>query len=343
MAQINRRIIEDEKVWENFLGGRNDVNLLQSWYWGEFQARLGKKIFHTGFYETDTNQLIGVMLAIVEPARRGKYLTVPGGPVIDWTDSDLVEMAVTEIIRLAKDAGCGFARVRPQLLADETIKKIFSVHHFINAPIHLHAELTSELDITRSEAELWQGLRKTTRSEIKKAQNEKIVIATTTDPELIKDFYELQLATARRQGFVPFTCQFLHEEFRAFAARGLALLYTAKLNGEVLAQAMIIFYGKEGVYHYGASTEAGRRHPGAYLIQWEAIKEAKRRGKTKYNFWGVAPLQDKRHRFSGISVFKRGFGGTDYQYLPAQDLIINYPRYWVNLIIEKMRKKIRRV
>ena len=44
---------------------------------------------------------------------------------------------------------------------------------------------------------------------------------------------------------------------------------------KLLAQAFIILYGNEAVYHYGASTDEGRNHPGAYLIQWEAVKEAK--------------------------------------------------------------------
>jgi lipid II:glycine glycyltransferase (peptidoglycan interpeptide bridge formation enzyme) len=110
-----------------------------------------------------------------------------------------------------------------------------------------------------------------------------------------------------------------------------------------LAQAFVIFYGKEAVYHYGASTDEGRHYPGAYLIQWEAIKEAKKRGMTRYNFWGVAPENNANHRFSGLSLFKRGFGGEDFEYLHAQDLIINYPRYLVNYLVEFLRKKFRNV
>ncbi|KKQ29069.1 MAG: hypothetical protein US43_C0009G0016, partial [Candidatus Levybacteria bacterium GW2011_GWA1_37_16] len=55
------------------------------------------------------------------------------------------------------------------------------------------------------------------------------------------------------------------------------------------------------------------------------------------------PEGNSDHRFAGLSLFKRGFGGEDFQYLPAQDLIINYPRYLINYFIEQLRKKIRRV
>ena len=109
----------------------------------------------------------------------------------------------------------------------------------------------------------------------------------------------------------------------------------------MLAQAFIIFYGNEAAYHYGVSTQEGREYPGAYLIQWEAVKEAKKRGLKIYNFWGVAPADNPAHRFYRISIFKRGFSGIDVQYLHAQDLIINRPKYLLNYAVETFRKKVR--
>jgi len=53
------------------------------------------------------------------------------------------------------------------------------------------------------------------------------------------------------------------------------------------------FLRSEAAYHYGASTEEGRKYPGAYLIQWEAIKEAKKKEHKRYNFWGVPPGKTK--------------------------------------------------
>ena len=63
----------------------------------------------------------------------------------------------------------------------------------------------------------------------------------------------------------------------------------------------------------------------------------------RYNFWGVSPPENKNHRFYGISIFKRGFGGKDLEYLHAQDLVINYPKYVFNYVIENIRKKMRNV
>jgi len=339
MSQITVKNIEDKKTWEDFVLSKNDANFLQSWSWGEFHKVLGKAIFRTGFYENQ--KLLGVMLSVVEPAKRGKYLTVAGGPLINWNKKELVKSFLNEIKKIAKENGCVFARVRPQLKLDEFSKNTFKNLGFKKAPVHLHAELTSQLDITKSEEGLLAQMRKTTRYEIKKAMQENIKITTSASPSDIKKFYDLQIQTAKRQKFVPFSYKFLHEQFKVFSENGNALLYKAELGKKLLAQAFVIFYGKEAVYHYGASTDEGRHYPGAYLVQWEGILEAKKRGMTRYNFWGVAPENKQNHRFSGLSLFKRGFGGEDFEYLHAQDLIINKPKYLLNYVIESLRNRLR--
>lgn len=341
MADITVRTIEDINEWENFLATHEEANFLQSWHWGEFNKRLGKSINRTGFYKN--NKLMGVVQSVVENARRGRYLTVAGGPIIDWGDSQLVKAVFLEIRLIAKHNNCVFVRVRPQLIENEKSLNTFRENDARRAPMHLTADLTSQLDITKSDDELLTAMRKGTRYEIKKAEKLDIKVGSSKDSKQIKKFYDLQIQTAKRQHFVPFGFKFLSEQFKVFSDENKALIFTAMFENKILAQAFIIFYGHEAVYHYGVSTEDGRKYPGAYLLQWEAIKEAKRRGIKKYNFWGVAPENNKSHRFAGVSLFKRGFGGEDIQYLHAHDLVINKQKYLINFLIETIRKKVRKV
>lgn len=332
------QIVDKKNEWESFLKKHPEANFLQSWEWGEFHNALGHSVIRTGFYKN--NILQGVMLSVVEKAKRGTYLTVPAGPIIDWSSKEAVSCFKKEIIKIAKENSCAFIRVRPQLRSDEYSKNLFKKNGFRTAPMHLHAELTNQLDITKSEEELLSQMRKATRYEIKKAMKQEIKIEVSTGTNEIKKFYDLQIDTSKRQGFVPFSFKFLDEQFKVFSNTNHALLYSAYFEKKLLAQAFIIFYGSEAVYHYGASTPEGREYPGAYLIQWHAILEAKKRNIDRYNFWGVAHAG---HRFANLSMFKRGFGGEDFEYLHAQDLIINYPKYFVNYAIEMIRKKMRHV
>lgn len=335
------KLITDKNIWELFLNAHPEANFLQSWWWGQFHATLGNDIQRIGFFRGE--KLTGVMLSVVESARRGRYLTVPAGPIIDWEDKELMLHFMSAMKEIAKAHNCAFIRVRPQLPDTDESRRLFRNLGFRPAPMHLHAQLTHQLDITKSEDELLSGMRKSTRYEIRQAQKQGVVIKSSKNPEDILSFYNLQLETAKRQGFVPFSLKFLQNQFAVFAQNNQAILYSAYSNKTVLAQAFIIFYGSEAVYHYGASTEEGRKIPGTYLIQWEAIREAKRRGMKRYNFWGVAREHETYHRFYNLSVFKRGFGGVDVAYLPAQDLVIDPIRYAVNFLIESFRKKVRNV
>lgn len=341
MDQITVKEIEDKIIWEKFILTHSEANFLQSFNWGEFHQNLGKTIRRVGFFQE--KKIVGVMLCIVEKAKRATYLTIPGGPLIGWDNKDQVKAFKETIEKIAHEEKCSFVRVRPQILANEENSKLFEKLGFKSAPMHLHAELTHQLDLNKSEEQLLSDMRKTTRYEIKQALKSGIKITTSKDIKDIEGFYKLQRETAKRQHFVEFDKRFLREQFSVFAKDNQVELLTACLGKQKLAQAFIISYGEEADYHYGASTLDGRKYPGAYLIQWEAIKEAKKRGIKRYNLWGVAPEGETNHRFWGVSVFKRGFGGEDVEYVHAHDLIIDPGRYRINWLIEQLRKKNRRI
>ena len=341
MSAVTTKPVDAQRDWDKFLIEHPESNFLQSWQWGEFNATLRKDVERVGYYSGD--KLIGVCLCIVEPARRGRYLSIAGGPILDWHNEDLVDAWLQSICDVGKQQRCVFIRVRPQLLSDNFSHKLFKEAGFRSAPMHLSAELTHQLDLNKSESELLSGMRKQTRYEIRKADKLGIKVTESTNSKDLKKFYDLQIETAKRQGFVPFSYDFLLSQFEIFVADNMVKLYSAYHDGKLLAQAFVLFQGSEAAYHYGASTELGRKYPGAYAIQWQAILEAKQRGLRRYNFWGVAPDGDTHHRFAGVSLFKRGFGGQDIEYLHAHDLVLNKTRYLVNLTIEKARKKVRRV
>jgi lipid II:glycine glycyltransferase (peptidoglycan interpeptide bridge formation enzyme) len=341
MARITVEQVIDQAVWEAFIATQPEANFLHSWYWGEFHERLDHAVIRSGFY--DNGRLVGVLLGVVEPARRGRHLVIPGGPIIDWSNKALIQAWVAEAKAQARSHNCVFVRVRPQLLDSDDSRRLFKSLGFRRAPMHLHAELTSQLDLSKTDDELKRAMRKGARYELNRAAKLGIEVTSTKSSDYLDEFYDLQLETAQRQGFVPFSKKFLTEQFKVFSSADKVLMYKATHEGQLLAFAFIIFYGQEAAYHYGASTELARKLPGAYAIQWAAIQEARRRGCRRYNFWGVTGHGQTKHRFYGVSVFKRGFGGDDVAYLPARDLIIQPARYALTYSFETARHKLRRL
>lgn len=331
--------VTDQAEWEAFITTQPEANFLHSWYWGAFHERLGKTIIRYGYYKN--HQLVGVVQGVVEPARRGRHLVVAGGPLIRWDDTAAVSTMLDGLHRFAREQRCIFIRIRPQLLDNPENRQIFKRLHLRPAPMHVTADLTSQLDLSQDNETLKRAMRKGTRYEINRAQKLGINIEAATDDRFINEFCELQLATAQRQHFVPFSTRFLSEQFRTFAEADKVVMYRATHQNQLLSMAFIIFYGNEAAYHYGASTDLSRQYPGVYAIQWEAIQEARRRGCSRYNFWGVTEHGAKGHRFYGVSVFKRGFGGQDVAYLPAHDLIVRPLKYPFTFAFETARRKLR--
>lgn len=308
--------IEDKKTWEELLIPFGDANFLSSWNWGQFHQSLGKKVFYLHIDSKSS----GVCLVIKEVAKRGNYLTIAGGPLIDWSSPEDFRSLVSYLKTLAKKENCHFVRIRPQILDTSENQTLFQKNGLTPSPMHLTADLTWQLDLNQTEDQILAGMRKNTRYDVKRVEKLGISVTTSNNPLEIKEFYDHQLALAKKHGFVPFSYEFLHNQFKIFAADNQVLLFHAFHEGKLLASAFIIFYGSEAVYHYGISTPENNKLPGSHAVLWAAILEAKKRGLSRFNFWGIAPEGSVGHRFWGVTIFKKGFGGKEVAYLPAHDL-----------------------
>jgi len=333
--------ITDKQQWDDFVTSHEEANFLHSWQWGEFHLSRGKTVVRRGVFDGD--KLIGVYEGEVETARRGRHIAVAGGPIVDWTDKPAVEALVADMREQGRKYHCAFVRVRPQLEKTDESMRLFRELGLHAAPMYLSVELAGVLDLEKSEDELLKNMRQRLRRALRKAEKNGITIEKSTDPARMKEFYDIQLQTAGRHHFIAFSESFLTKQFAAFAEDNSAVLYTARYNGEVLAQNFMIFYGNEASYHYGVSTELGTKLSGAPLLHMQAMRDARERGIKRYNFWGIVDEDDTKHRFYGVSVFKRGFGVDELRYVPAHDLILNPAKYAIDWTVETIRRKVRKV
>lgn len=340
MAKYKAREIIDKKIWEDFVLSRKPKSFLQSWNWGETNRLIGNEIFRLGFYKD--KDLTGICLIIKEKSRRGPYFLIPGGPFLDWEKKSLVNFFLVTIKDLAKKEKVWFVRIRPELLDGRDSRALFSSLGFIPAPMHLHAENTWVLDIDKENEEILKGMRKNTRYLIKRSLKEKLSFVGSKKIDDSKILKKLQDETALRHGFVGFPEKLFKAQLASFGKNNQAKLYFCKKGREILVAAIIIFYGEYAYYHHSASTSRYRKIPFSYFLQWSVIQEAKRRGCKYYNFWGISPKDDPKHRFWGVTIFKKGFGGERVDWLHAQDLPTS-PFYWFTFIFETARRIFRRL
>ncbi len=323
--------IIDRNIWENFLLKKEEKTFLQSWHWGEVQQKLGNKIWRLGVYEGEL--LVLAVLVAKIAAKRGEFLLVQhclGMP----------EILFSKLREIAKDEDCSFIRVAPLLTRNDGNMKLFKDLGFRDSPMHASAyESTLKLDTQPSEEQILIGMRKTTRYLIKQAEKDNNMAVVKSDKiQDIELYSKLIQETAKHQQFVPFSHALLVNEFEVFLKEKQALLFFGKHKGETAATALVIFWSGIGFYHQAALLPKYRKIPIAYLLQWEAIKEAKLRGCKIYDFWGyVDPEKYPEHPWAGPTLFKMGFGGKVYEYMKTQDYPLS-KKYWLTYIFEKLRK-----
>ena len=345
--EIKEIINKDE--WEEALFSCEEKTFLQSWDWGEFNVRMGSKIWRFGAY--NNGRLFGTALVVKISAKRGTFLFIPHGPVVvdgitAQDKKDMLELIILQINDIAKKERASFIRFSPIFFDTEENRDIFRDLGLRPAPIHMHPEVTWELDITLPEEKLLSDMRKTTRYLIRQAEkNQDIEIKISSDPQDLKLFWPVYLKTAKRHHFAVFSEKYLQAEFDCFSKDREILLFLGKYKGEVVSAAIFVFWQGICFYHHSGSLSKYNKIPVSYLLQWRAIKEAKAKGCKTYNFWGIAPdieeesdVRKSRHPWAGLSLFKMGFGGYRKKYAATQDFIIS-KKYLINYIIEKLRKR----
>lgn len=237
-------------------------------------------------------------------------------------------------------------------------------------PAHAHyqPQNTLILNLLYSEDDLLLQMKPKGRYNIKVAQKHQVKIEKFdprhTPKPLLKDavhsFYQLLIQTTGRDGFSGHSesyylqmLEHLNSSIPESSERELvnihpaphSYLYLAKYNGETVAGIIVTHHQKTAIYYFGASGNLHRNVMAPYLLQWQAIKDAKSAGLHFYDFLGISPLNQKtgeperNHPWAKVTDFKLKFGGTVVNYLPAQELV--FQPFWYYLI--RFVKKIKSV
>ena len=159
MNKIDFKEIINKEEWQKFVKSFTFFTFLQSWEWGEMQKLDGEKIFRLGGYLN--NELVISALVILIKAKRGTFLLVPHGPLTK--DNKYFKEFTNYLIKLGKEEKVDFLRLSSTLLNTKENASLLEKLGYRFAPMHVHAETTWLLDLSKPDKELLAGMRKTTR------------------------------------------------------------------------------------------------------------------------------------------------------------------------------------
>lgn len=299
--------------WNQFII-ENNGSFLQSFEWSQFQKSLGRKIW---LIEIDS-QLKGLVIKNDLPFSKN-YLYCPRGPIGNFSLADFQKF-LEEIRRIGEEEKSIFFKIEPD--------KDFELGQgFIPSQKQIQPNRTIILEIDLPEEDLLNQMHHKTRYNIRLAERKGIKIEKNNRPEAFNKFLKLLSKTAKRDNF------YLHpkEYYQMMFNQGIAELFTAKYNNRIIAANLISFFNKTAVYMHGASDYQSRNLMAPYLLQWQIILEAKKKGFKYYDFWGI----DEK-RWPGVTRFKKGFKNEETIYPGAFDLILRKNWYRVYKIARKI-------
>lgn len=212
----------------------------------------------------------------------------------------------------------------------------------INLPKSHHplfTKYTFVLDLTKSEEELLAAMHPKTRYNIRVAQKHGVVVRK--DNDAFDTYLALTKETTNRQGFYAHNEQYHQTMWDIMHKAGIAHLFTATYNNEVLSAWIVFVFGDTVYYPYGSSSRNHREVMAPTLLLWEIAKWAKQQGLKKFDLWGaMGPNPDEHDPWFGFHRFKEGFSPTLVEFIGSYDLVINKPLYTLYTIADTIRWKI---
>lgn len=330
--------IKDKDTWNNFLTENNFefISFLSSWEWWDFQALAWKKVVRLWIYNND--KLVWLLPLIVNKAKRWTYLFAAHSPMIleDYSFFEVINWLIEEIKEIWKIEWADFIRFNSPVKNTKSNKAKFNKLGFIDAPMHEHAEDTHILDLSNSEEELFNNIKKGDRYYINRAKKEWVEIVKWNKKENIDKLKEMHKKHSEKVWYHAFSDDFIDNLYECFWDN-ITTIWT-KYNWLTESILMTIKFWKSCVYYIAASDILNHKFSPNYLCQWEAIIDAKNKWCITYNFWWVSPDDNPKHPISWVTKFKRKFWWQDYSLLHAQDLPLTN-KYWFNYLIETIRRK----
>lgn len=317
--------LNNKEEWNEIVGKHGADNLLQSWSWTEFQMAYRKQAWRLGMYED--GKLISVCFAYLIKTKFRTHIYTSNGPVMDWSDSKtagkLMKIWIDYFGKIAvPEVNAKFVRFDPILEANPENLMFMKNLGLQEAAISVLPQNKWTLDITPDHDTILAGMRKNTRYAVRKSAKDGVTVEKSMNIANFDSFWEIYTQTFTRQEFVHFPKDYYIKQIEAFNNEnpGSYQIFTAKFNGKAIASALFAFENGTAYYLHAASDQSAKELSAPHLIIWEAILEAKARGCTKFDFWGVAPENVPNHPWAGFSFFKKGFGGTGSEVIPAFDL-----------------------
>jgi lipid II:glycine glycyltransferase (peptidoglycan interpeptide bridge formation enzyme) len=290
-------------------------HVLQSYEWGEFKKRLGWRPIRLVLERDGEVAGVGQFLSYgTGPFVPGALWYCTKGPWLPWDDEEAVRAFFRGVREVARREGAHTVKIEPEVLEQQRdAKALLKGIGFRKARYDLNQKTTLVVDLNLPEEDLLAKMKGKTRYNVRLADRKGVEVVEPDFDEAWETFYEWMKATSeRKEDYVLRRSRdYLYGVMRSMHDAGQGRLFFAEHEGVPLAGMYVFTFGEKYWYMYGASSDEKRNLKPNYLLQWEVMRWAKRRGLTHYDMVGVPKSEELNEDNSlwNVYKFKEGFGG----------------------------------
>lgn len=343
MSDLQPEIITERATWNDALRHLPYAHVLQTWEWGDFKhATTGWRPLRLAYRRDD--QIVAMASVGVRRVGALTMMYVSKGPALAYQNAELAAEVLEHLQRAARHNRAVWLKIDPDVIAatgvpstaaavDDTatappddlpdptgqaFMRLLREERWRFSNDQVQFRNTIVIDLTQSEDQLLAGMNQSTRRKVRIAEREGVTAraGTVADLPLLYDLYKV---TGERDNFLIRPPGYYEQAWRVFIEAGLAHPLIAEVDGKPLAHVILFHFGKKCWYFYGASSDEHRDKMPNYLLQWEAMRWAKRQGYALYDMWGAPSVFNEADPLWGVYNFKRGFRGTVTRHIGAWD------------------------
>lgn len=299
----------EQQVWYNVLSCFSDTNLYQTWSYDIAQLRQDK-ISHFILKKRGVSVAAAQVRLMNLPILNKGITYIYWGPM--WRQKGVP--ADPEIFRQTIRALRNEYSIRRRLVLrifpyvfrgkDDALKEILAdegFEYYDDGKSHR----TLIIDLAPSLEEIRAALDQKWRNCLNRSEKNNLEIVSGTEDSLFEELKIIYNEMVCRKGLEDITdIEHLKKVQSDLPAEFKLRVILCRLDGQVCAGAIFDAIGTTAVYLVGATSNAGMKSNGSYLIQWSFLKWLKENGFLFYNLNGINPEINP-----GTYHFKRGLAG----------------------------------
>jgi len=291
----------DAAAWNRIVASLPGTAPEQSWEWAAAGEEFGWQTERLLFQRE--GQVLGAASVQLRKKWGQSTCLISRGPLLDYSNLETLLAVLSALKNYYRHAI--FIKINPRIEASPEILDAFNASSYTPSPdLDLYKE-TLEIDLAKSEEELYRKMRAQFRNGIN-TERKRIEVRSCTASEFLPDFKTLHRRLCAEKHLSGVPLNYFERFAKHLEPAGILLMRGAFQDGILRSGILLLKWHSSLLFKWGATDRSpGTSAYASQVLHWDTMLWAKSAGLRYYDLGGF----DEQHS-PGVAQFKRGFGGT---------------------------------